>query len=1103
MSLPACPNCHATSVEQLSRDSDELIVCAACGFGSRGEWPNPDAGHSDDPYAAATRRPSSPADTGAGGAASPGMGMVRSGGGAGGFGRGMVASGGGDEDDDEDQDDAQQGSSGGQTSGSTRRAPVSAVRGALRKMLKAALVIAMGWVLLLLMVFATIGFFTSKLLDVPGLRPAASVLTRIACLGGHGSQTACQIHDILSAFKDVGAEDALRNTWDCSNLKPGEDRSTCDTGAIAQMDGVLAIPKKDRWMIAVYIRAASKYDVPWEVLAALHGANTNFGGDGDCSNASGHGGGMYDFSTSTWDKFKVDAGEEYHTDDNHCWTPNPKTHDSKDAGGSKITIETYVTYRDTVDESPGFLAHEDPRDMVDSTFTMARLLAAKHAKGQYTWDYNGDDAGSCAPNKPVDGSLYAPPTLATSGASATITDGSTLAGGDASVFDDLINQKSAKYNIPPAVMKGFVEQESNFNPNAGSSAGAQGLGQFMPNTFTGISDPATGKRYLLSQIKDPERNLDATGRYISGLLNEFHGNLTLAASAYNSGPDQVHKAGDKVPPFAETQEYAYAVPARIIKYGGWGDQIHFDTRYVNQRFEDAQLGHGDFNGHVHRDPGLHRLAYPIGSLTKANSPGDAKGFGYHGTVTAAAPTPGASAGGSSDLQVGAVASANVSVSTPAGPWTGTEKFTGKVGTDKVSRAVRYRAGPDHSPCYVAIVNAWYQALTGVADGSGDAGGGGTGMGLDQAAGLQMGPAPGMPEYAGGAHVSPSNDIRYEENSKPPRSIAAYNTLGMNRNVPPKGNSAWDCSSFAGYVLWIGGGVNIIAAGGDTNGEWAAHTNVLDFQSGQGTKPIGGFQKGDLVWYNSTASHIEVVKDAHHTWNWGGEPGHINGDLDNGGRVPVAWLRPLHLKDQAADAAAAGGAIDPAKLAKTDKALEKIGVVQEPLNMDETRLADTAAYSQRHYGVNSSALNPSMIVLHYTAGTGDPFSIFAPEKPVKGGGAPELPNVSAHFVVLQNGTIKQFVPINVMARHVIGLNNQAIGIEMEEAHGVAGIFARKKQITAVLTLVRTLQTNLGIDDAKVIGHGMANDDPNYEDKLGQKNDHRDWTGPEVVKLRKLL
>jgi soluble lytic murein transglycosylase-like protein len=116
-------------------------------------------------------------------------------------------------------------------------------------------------------------------------------------------------------------------------------------------------------------------------------------------------------------------------------------------------------------------------------------------------------------------------------------------------FSGLINSAAQKYGIDPALLKGLIRQESNFNPNAKSPAGAAGLCQLMPGTAAslGCTNPL-----------DPAQAIDAGAKYLSQQLKAFGGDPRKALAAYNAGPGAVQRYGG-VPPYAETQNYVRSV----------------------------------------------------------------------------------------------------------------------------------------------------------------------------------------------------------------------------------------------------------------------------------------------------------------------------------------------------------------------------------------------------------------------------------------------------------------------------------------------------------------------------------------------------------------
>jgi len=130
------------------------------------------------------------------------------------------------------------------------------------------------------------------------------------------------------------------------------------------------------------------------------------------------------------------------------------------------------------------------------------------------------------------------------------------------------------------------------------------------------------------------------------------------------------------------------------------------------------------------------------------------------------------------------------------------------------------------------------------------------------------------------------------------------------------------------------------------------------------------------------------------------------------------------------ASRAGAAADPAPAAAPEPA-----IVDRPISFDAERERLTVEYRRRHQdpSIRDSAIEPRMVVLHYTGGGSmratwryfDRTRIESGRRTLQGAG--DL-NVSAHFLVDRDGTIYRLMPETRMARHCIGLNHLAIGVE---------------------------------------------------------------------------
>jgi soluble lytic murein transglycosylase-like protein len=125
----------------------------------------------------------------------------------------------------------------------------------------------------------------------------------------------------------------------------------------------------------------------------------------------------------------------------------------------------------------------------------------------------------------------------------------TSVAGDTTQYDALIQASAARNGVDPALLKGLIRAESNFDPNAGSPAGAQGLTQLMPGTAAGLG---------VTDVHDPAQAIEGGAKYLRSQLDAFGGDETKALAAYNAGPGAVTRYGG-VPPYAETQQYVQRV----------------------------------------------------------------------------------------------------------------------------------------------------------------------------------------------------------------------------------------------------------------------------------------------------------------------------------------------------------------------------------------------------------------------------------------------------------------------------------------------------------------------------------------------------------------
>lgn len=120
----------------------------------------------------------------------------------------------------------------------------------------------------------------------------------------------------------------------------------------------------------------------------------------------------------------------------------------------------------------------------------------------------------------------------------------------------MILRAAMKWNVSAALLAAQLYAESGFDPGVVSSAGAQGIAQFMPGTAAmyGLRDPFDAASAIMAQA-----------HLMSDLLGQF-GSPALALAAYNAGPGAVSPC-NCIPPYAETQAYVTKILAML---GGIG-----------------------------------------------------------------------------------------------------------------------------------------------------------------------------------------------------------------------------------------------------------------------------------------------------------------------------------------------------------------------------------------------------------------------------------------------------------------------------------------------------------------------------------------------------
>jgi hypothetical protein len=120
-------------------------------------------------------------------------------------------------------------------------------------------------------------------------------------------------------------------------------------------------------------------------------------------------------------------------------------------------------------------------------------------------------------------------------------------------FNQHIEAAAALHGVSVELVRAVIQVESEFDPLARSSKGAQGLMQLMPDT---------ARRLGVANAFDARQNIFGGTRYLRQLLDMFQGDVYLATAAYNAGENAVVRYKG-VPPYRETRGYVQKIQSLL------------------------------------------------------------------------------------------------------------------------------------------------------------------------------------------------------------------------------------------------------------------------------------------------------------------------------------------------------------------------------------------------------------------------------------------------------------------------------------------------------------------------------------------------------------
>ena len=116
-------------------------------------------------------------------------------------------------------------------------------------------------------------------------------------------------------------------------------------------------------------------------------------------------------------------------------------------------------------------------------------------------------------------------------------------------YERHIQDAAAVNGVSADLVKAVIQVESEYDPYAVSSKGAQGLMQLMP---------FTARRFGVMDPFDARQNIFGGVQYLRFLLDLFQGDTSLALAGYNAGENNVTRYHG-IPPFKETQSYVQKI----------------------------------------------------------------------------------------------------------------------------------------------------------------------------------------------------------------------------------------------------------------------------------------------------------------------------------------------------------------------------------------------------------------------------------------------------------------------------------------------------------------------------------------------------------------
>lgn len=198
-------------------------------------------------------------------------------------------------------------------------------------------------------------------------------------------------------------------------------------------------------------------------------------------------------------------------------------------------------------------------------------------------------------------------------------------------YQDLVERwGTACATLSPAILAAQLQQESGWNPQASSPAGAQGIAQFMPGTWAAHGLDANGDGR--ADVWNPEDAIPSAAKYdcsLAGYVKNVPGDpVTNMLAAYNAGPDAV-KRHSGVPPYRETEQYVKVIRQAAASFTAPADSSTAEAVLPVASFE-LTAGYGQPGSRWQHNHTGQDFAAPSGTPVRAVSSATVTSAGWAG-----------------------------------------------------------------------------------------------------------------------------------------------------------------------------------------------------------------------------------------------------------------------------------------------------------------------------------------------------------------------------------------------------------------------------------------------------------------------------------------